>query len=124
MSAVIHPFRAGAAINKFCAVKINAYTANAVEVIAATATTDAVIGIAQTTVVAGEDVGVCIFGETYVVANGAFTLGDLLCCVAAAGLVDTAGAAARAFGIALQTATAQNDQVKCLVGVGVGQSNA
>lgn len=122
MTSVILGFMAGGAINKGAAVKLSAYTNDAVVVIAATGTTDTVLGIAQETVASGEACSVCVFGETYVKANAAIGFGDQLACVAAAGLVDTAVAGARTFGVCLQAATAQNDLVKALVGVGVGQA--
>lgn len=74
------------------------------------------IGILETAAAAiGDQVAVCMLGRTICKANGAFTVGDKLNSAAATGKVDTAGAGEFAIGIALQTATAQDDEMEIFV---------
>lgn len=75
------------------------------------------IGILQSVAAAtGEQVRVRVFGESYVKANGAFSVGDYLSAAAATGFVDTASDGTDyPIAIALEAATATNDEVKAMV---------
>jgi hypothetical protein len=73
------------------------------------ATTDAPEGIAQNSASAGEVVRVRISGESFVIANGPYSVGDQLSIAATTGKVDTAGSGDRLVGVAREAAAAAND---------------
>lgn len=74
------------------------------------------IGILMDTAAAvGDSVRVCLLGICPVKANAAFSKGDQLQSAASTGKVDTADAVKCCIGWALEAATAQDDEVSCLV---------
>lgn len=77
-------------------------------------------GILQTTAAtAGDPVVVRPISagkRSLVKANGAFSLGDALSIAATTGKVDTAAATHYPIGLALEEATAQNDEISCQLG--------
>lgn len=103
------PFKAGAAIGQYRAVKQGAA---AHEVIATTAFTDIVMGVAQVSAAAAEDqVPVQIGGVAKMVAGAAIALGaQVMPQASGAGKVITAaGATAVSCGVALEAAAADGD---------------
>lgn len=98
--------------NKYVAVKL---TSTEGEVDLAT-TTNKAIGILQSVGVAGESVRVRLFGESFLKANAAFSIGDYLTGIAATGKLDTAvDGTDYPIAIAIEAATAQDDEVKGFV---------
>ena len=87
------------------------------------ATTDQPFGVIQDTASAGDAVSVSLGGITKVVANGAFSKGDLLGIAATTGRVDTvtamdgtwSGTEVEVIGVALQAATAAGEIVPMLI---------
>lgn len=73
------------------------------------AITDAPEGIAQNDAADGEVVRVRVSGESFVLANGAYSTGDQLSIANVSGAVDTASAGARLVGIAREAAAASGD---------------
>lgn len=76
---------------------------------APSAATDIPLGIAQHSASAGETLRVRVQGESYAIANGAFSVGDQLTLDSADGKVGTATATRRVVGIALDEATAADE---------------
>ncbi len=106
-------FKAAAAM----ATKYVAVYLSAADTVAVATSGTRQIGILQTTAAAaGEQVRVRLLGESYVKANGAFDLNDRLTGIATTGFVDTAvDGTDYPIAIALEAATAQNDEVKAFV---------
>jgi hypothetical protein len=73
------------------------------------ATTDAPEGIAQHDAADGEVVRVRVSGESFVLANGAYSVGDQLSIANVSGAVDTAASGNRLVGIAREAAAASGD---------------
>lgn len=74
------------------------------------------IGILQNTAAAaGDSVRVRLFGLSWVKANAAITKGEKINPAAATGFLDTAGTDEHCIGIALEAATAQNDEVTAFI---------
>lgn len=74
------------------------------------------IGILQTTAAtAGDLVSVMLLGISVVKANDAYSVGDLLNSGAATGKVDTSANAEHGIAIALEAATAQDDEMTAFV---------
>lgn len=80
------------------------------------------IGVAHTTVAAGKNVNVCIFGECLVEAGAAIAANTVLRSIAA-GKADDVAATEGEFllGLAIEVATADGDIIKMLFGVGVSE---
>jgi len=99
--------------NKYVAVKLNTVAGE----VALAGDGEMAVGILQDTAAAvGDSVRVRMPGGTTLVkANGAFAINDLLNSAAATGFVDTKGATEHAIALALEAATAQNDEVLALV---------
>ena len=77
---------------------------------------ESAIGVTLSTApTAGDSVSVCLLGICAIKAHGAFSKGDILNSGASTGKVDTAGTTELGTGIALEAATAQDDEVSCLV---------
>ncbi len=76
------------------------------------------LGIAQNAAADGDVVTVMYSGESYVKANGAFSMGDLLSIAATDGDVDTATDRQNAVGRALDEATAAGDLVVAKIELG------
>jgi len=74
------------------------------------------IGILQSTAAAaGDPVQVRVAGTTVVKANAAFAIGAVLNSAAATGKVDDSGSTEYSIAVALEAATAQDDEVKALI---------
>jgi hypothetical protein len=108
----IRTFKAGAAITKGIAIMADTSTGEGY-VKPATDGVATVIGIAaEAQSTTGGFVKVDLIGPVVIaVANGALSYGDAVNSAAATGKIDTAGAAERAIGIALEAATAQDDEI-------------
>ena len=105
-------FVADGAISAGIVVKLSTPSSdNNARVTVAAAAADSALGVALTDAADGEVVRVQMLGLAYVVANGAFSAGDKLSVAAATGKVDTAASGDVLVGLALEEATAQNDQV-------------
>lgn len=82
------------------------------------------VGIAQNAADSGDVVTVVYEGESYVKANGAFSIGDVLSIAATDGDVDTATDRQFAVGMALDEATAAGDLVVAKLTIGAHTSIA
>jgi hypothetical protein len=69
----------------------------------------------NTAAAAGDEVQVCMLGICPVKVNTTISKGDKINSAAATGLVAVAGATEMALGVAMQAATAQNDEILCFV---------
>jgi len=108
------PFVAGGDIIKDTFVKLDSTEGRVVQ---ATAATESIIGVALNAAASGEPVQVQISGIASVITNGTLTLNDEVE-VAADGEATTAGGAtALSVGVALQTATADQDRCSILLAV-------
>jgi hypothetical protein len=97
---------------KYIAVKIG----TSAEQVNIAGDSEAAIGILLTTAPAiGDSVEVGMLGIYPVKANAAFAKDAMINSVAATGKVGTAAATERVLGIAMEAATAQNDEVACFV---------
>jgi len=110
---LIKAFTAGGTIAANTIVKLNA---NDGEVVAATAKTDLVVGIARDAGVAGDRVDVTLTGSELLKAAGAIAAGDYVVATAAGEAVAGTATTAKqqAIGIALET-VANNDLFTCLI---------
>lgn len=99
---------------------------NADEVDLPDAVTDTPFGVVQDSASAGQSIPVAVAGVTKVVANGAFSKGDLLAIAATTGRVDTvsgldssfnpeAATAQKPIGVALEAASAAAEIVSMLI---------
>lgn len=110
----IKNFNAGAVLPKYCAVKFDADG----NIVPAAAATDAAAGVTTNVdAVAGERCDVQMWGEGFVIAGGAFVPGDLLV-ADTDGKVVAASGAGRTIGMALESASADGDQVRAFIFVG------
>jgi len=118
--ALIQTFEAGGVLaTKFIAVDINSN-----EQIAACADGATGIGILLDAAAAlGDMVRVCMLGICPVKANAGITAGAILASAASTGFVATATTGEFGLGIALDTATAQNDEIAAFICPGLGQVN-
>lgn len=80
------------------------------------------LGIAQNDASDGEVVTVVYSGESYILANGAFSAGDRLSIAASDGELDTATTQQCIVGVALDEATAAHDQIVCLLSIGAREN--
>ena len=99
--------------NAYVAVKLHTTEGE----VALSTTTDKPFGILQNTAAAiGDVVSVLVLGNSYVLANAAFSIGDYLTGIAATGKLDTAvDGTDYPIAIALQAATAANNKVRAFV---------
>jgi hypothetical protein len=113
-------FVANGAVTQYAVVVLSTPTGDGLDsrVKLPAAVTDQVIGIAQHAAADGEPVRVCLQGESYVVANGAFSVGDPLSLAATTGKVDTAASGNVIIGIAREAANATNDLIVCSLSAG------
>jgi hypothetical protein len=102
---------AGGAITQYAVVVRTTDTADGLDprVIEPAATSDAPEGVAQNSAAAGEVVRVRISGESFVIANGPYSVGDQLSIAATSGTVDTAASGDRIVGVAREAAAAAGD---------------
>ena len=114
---IVKSFICASAVTEFAIVAIDA---NGKIVVAADATSPAVVGVAQRAASAGDSVEVCVFGLTRVIAGGSLTFvtTPLLAVTTAgkvkSGLVSGDYAVARVMPNINQTSAAANDQLVVL----------
>jgi len=114
----VYPFKVETAVTKYTFVKLGTLAGQIVPCGAG----ENAIGVAQTDGAAGSHVNVCLLGETYIIAGAAIATNTILKAVAS-GHADDAAAIEGEYdlGLALEAATAANDQIKMLFGVGVNE---
>jgi len=113
-------FIANGAITQYAVVVLSTPTGDGLDSRCAlpSAVTNQVLGVAQHDAADGEPVRVAMQGESYIVANGAFSAGDLLSLAATTGKVDTAASGNVIVGLAREAATATNDIIVCVLSAG------
>lgn len=115
MINIVYPFAVETAVIQYRFVKMGTVVGQVVPA----GDGENAIGVAHTTAAAGENVNVCIFGECLITAGAAIALNTVIRGIAAGKADDVATTIGEYnLGIALEVASADDDIIKMLFGVG------